>query len=133
LFPDLEELTVHRSSSGRVRQVHVDDSHLVSVGTDGRLTLGLAGGRRLVDELSSPTARVIVGDESAPYIRDGRSAFAKFVRTVDPAIRAKDEVAVVHHDGALLGVGRAELDANAITEFDRGVAVRLRAGVDPEG
>lgn len=133
LFPDFDEIIVHRSSAGRIRQLHLDDSHLVSVGTDGRLTLGLAGGRRLVSELPNPTARVIVGDESAPYIRDGRSAFAKFVRTVDPAIRANDEVAVVHHDGSMLGVGRAELDARSMNEFESGVAVRIRSGVDPEG
>lgn len=133
LFPDFDEITVRRSSSGRIRQLHIEDLHLVSVGTDGRLTLGLAGGRRLLDGLSEPTARVVVGDESAPFIREGRSAFAKFVRAVDPAVRARDEVAVVHHDGTLLGVGRAELDAESMKAFDRGVAVRLRAGVDPEG
>lgn len=133
LFPEFDEVRVRRSSAGRIRQLHVGDSHLVSVGTDGRLTLGLAGGRRLLEGLPDPTARVVVGDESAPFIREGRSAFAKFVRNVDPAIRAKDEVAVAHHDGTLLGVGRAELDARSMNAFDRGVAVSLRAGVDPEG
>lgn len=133
LFPDFDQVTVRRSSSGRIRQLRVADSHLVSVGTDGRLTLGLAGGKRLVHGLPEPKARVIVGDESAPYIRDGRSAFAKFIRSVDPAIRARDEVAVVHKDGSLLGVGRAELDAASMHAFDTGVAVSLRAGVDPEG
>lgn len=133
LFPDFDEVTVRRSSSGRIRQLHTGDTHLVSVGTDGRLTLGLAGGRRLLEGLPEPTVRVVVGDESASFIREGRSAFAKFVRNVDPAIRAKDEVAVVHHTGSLLGVGRAELDAKSMKAFDRGVAVGLRAGVDPEG
>lgn len=132
LFPASDEAEIRRSASGRIRQVHVDDQHLVSVGTDGRLTLGIVGGRRLIRGLNAPKARVVVGDESAPYIRDGRSVFAKFVRTTDRTIRSKDEVAIVHHDGAYLGVGRAELDAASMHRFDRGVAVSVRSGADPE-
>jgi uncharacterized protein with predicted RNA binding PUA domain len=113
--------------------VRTPEGHLVSVGTDGRLTLGVVGGRRLVRGLDEPTARVVVGDESAPYVRDGRSAFAKFVRAVDPAVRARDEVAIVHQEGGLLGVGRAELDATSMEAFDTGVAVSVRAGEVPEG
>lgn len=133
LFPAGDDTEIRRSASGRVRQVRVDTEHLVSVGTDGRLTLGIAGGRRLVVGLEAPQARVVVGDESAPYVRDGRSVFAKFVRRTDTSIRAKDEVAVVHYDGTFLGVGRAELDATSMEAFDRGVAVSVRAGADPEG
>lgn len=133
LFPSGDETEVRRSASGRVRQVRVDDEHLVSVGTDGRLTLGIAGGRRLVRGLDAPNTRVVVGDESAPYVRDGRSVFAKFVRTADRTIRAKDEVAVVRSDGTFLGVGRAEIDAASMCDFERGVAVSVRSGADPEG
>lgn len=133
LFPPGEETEIRRSASGRVRQVRVEGEHLVSVGTDGRLTLGIAGGRRLVQALDEPDCRVVVGDESAPYVRDGRSVFAKFVRGTDRSIRAKDEVAVVHHEGTFLGVGRAELDAASMRSFDRGVAVSVRSGSDPEG
>lgn len=133
LFPSGDDTEIRRSASGRVRQVRVDEKHLVSVGTDGRLTLGTVGGRRIVHELDHPHARVVVGDESAPYVRDGRSVFAKFVRNTDGSIRPKDEVAVVHHDGTFLGVGRAELDATSMQTFDRGVAVSVRSGADPEG
>lgn len=130
LFPEGEDRTVRTSSSGRIRQVLVDGDHVVSVGTDGRFTLGLAGGRRLVATLEPPTARVVVGDESAPYIREGRSVFAKFVQVADPRVRARDEVAIVHEDGALLGVGRAELDAGAMADFTAGVAVSTRTGAE---
>lgn len=133
LFPAGEERSVHTSASGRVRQVRVDGDHLVSVGTDGRLTLGLIAGRRLVTGFEPPRVRVVVGDESAPYVRDGRSVFAKFVQVADPAIRARDEVVVVHEDGTVLGVGRAELDAGSMADFDAGVAVRTRSGAGAEG
>jgi uncharacterized protein with predicted RNA binding PUA domain len=128
LFPATADLEVIRSSSGRVSQVHEGDGRLVTLGTDGRFTLGFAGGRRLADALAPPAGRVVVGDDSEPYVREGRNAFAKFVRDVDPDVRSGDEVLVVHSGGALIGVGRAELPAVAMADFDSGVAVSVREG-----
>lgn len=130
LFPDAESLSLSRSNSGRPRQVRADGRRLVSYGTDGRFTLGLAGGDRLLAALDHPANRVVVGDESAPFVTEGRNAFAKFVRDVDPAVRAGDEVAVVHEDGRLLAVGRAELSADAMVDFETGMAVKVREGRD---
>jgi uncharacterized protein with predicted RNA binding PUA domain len=130
LFPPDEEIEVHRSSSGRPRQLVADEGRLVSYGVDGRFTLGFAGGRRLVAAFDHPRCRVVVGDDSEPFVRDGKNAFAKFVRTADPAIRPGDEVAVVHERGDLLAVGRAELSAEAMADFDSGMAVKVREGSD---
>lgn len=129
LFPDREELTVRRTSSGRIEQVHAADGRLVTWRTDGRFTISVAGGCRLVDTLPAPRNRVTVGDESTPYIRDGRNAFAKFVRSVDPAVRPGDEV-VVMCDDTVIGVGRAELSASAMQAFETGMAVSVRHGAD---
>jgi uncharacterized protein with predicted RNA binding PUA domain len=125
------DLTVTHTSSGRPRQVHADDGRLVTYAVDGRFTLGLAGGRRLHDALAAPAYRVVVGDESEPYVRDGRNAFAKFVTAADEAIRPGDEVLVVHRDGHLLAVGRAELSGDAMADFQSGMAVKVRDGVEP--
>jgi len=143
LFPDDEEPRVRRTSSGRPAQIHVGpgaDGHdadgspggerLVSYEDDGRFRLGLAGGRRLVGALDAPTARVVVGDESEPFVRDGKNAFAKFVRAVGDEVRPGDEVAVVHERGDLLAVGRAELPATAMRDFESGMAVKVRSGVE---
>jgi uncharacterized protein with predicted RNA binding PUA domain len=123
------EVVVQRTSSGRPQQILADGDRVVSYGIDGRFTLGVAGGRRLRATLSPPAARVVVGDDSEPFVREGRNAFAKFVREVDPAVRPGDEVLVEHYDGALLAVGRAELSADAMADFETGVAVKVRNGV----
>jgi uncharacterized protein with predicted RNA binding PUA domain len=117
LFPPetADELTLHRSTGGRPRQV-------------GRFTLGLEGGRRLLAAFDPPAARVVVGSESEPFVRDGKNAFAKFVRTVDPAVRPGDEVAIVRADDTLLAVGRAELSADGMGDFESGAAVSVREG-----
>jgi len=129
LFPTDETFEIRRSTGGRPRQVHTTDARLVSYGVDGRFTLGIAGGRRLLD-LPAPANRVVVGDDSEPFVREGKNTFAKFVSEVDPAIRPGDEVLVVHERGELLAVGRAELSADGMADFDSGMAVKVREGVD---
>ena len=134
LFPpgSADTVTIRWSTGGRPRQVLVATGRLVSFGTDGRFTLGLVGGRRLVHTLSSPTARVIVGEESDRFIRAGRNVFAKFVRTVDPAIRPKDDLVVVRSDDTVLGVGKAKLSAEGMHDFETGMAVSIRDSVGEE-
>ena len=132
LFPADEEFAVSRSKTGRAVQISADDERIVSVGTDGRFTLGLEGGRRLVESLDPPAYRVVIGDESEPFVREGKNVFAKFVQTVDPDVRPGDEVVVVHEAGHVVAVGRAELDAQGIVDFDTGMAVKVREGAPDE-
>lgn len=131
LFPPDESREYKLTSSGRVAQVLADEGRLISLGVDGRFTLGIEGGKRLLSAFDPPTCRVEVGAESEPFVRDGRNAFAKFVTTVDEAIRPGDEVVVVDGDDAPLGVGRAELSAAAMADFETGMAVKVRDGADP--
>jgi uncharacterized protein with predicted RNA binding PUA domain len=127
LFPTDGDFEVKRSSSGRPQQVIAPAGRVVSLGVDGRFTLGLEGGRRL-GALDHPQNRVVVGDDSEPFVREGRNTFAKFVTAADPEIRPGDEVLVVHDRGDLLAVGRAELGADAMLDFDAGMAVKVRDG-----
>ncbi|MFC6716976.1 PUA domain-containing protein [Natrialbaceae archaeon GCM10025810] len=129
LFPPPEPLTVKRTTSGRPQQVLSESGRIVSFGTDGRFTLGIEGGRRLDAALPHPSYRVVVDDESEPFVRDGKNVFAKFVLEAGEEIRPGDEVLVVHERGELLAVGRAELDAGAIADFETGMAVSVREGV----
>jgi uncharacterized protein with predicted RNA binding PUA domain len=129
LFPPDLDLSVTHTSSGRPRQIRATGGRLVTYGTDGRFRLGIAGGRRLQRGLDAPAYRVVVGDESEPFVRDGRNVFAKFVRTVDEAVRPGDEVLVEHADGQLLAVGRAELSGAGMLDFGTGMAVRVRESV----
>ncbi|MHB9288363.1 PUA domain-containing protein [Halobacteriales archaeon Cl-PHB] len=130
LFPAGEELALTHTSSGRPRQVKSADGQrrLVTYGVDGRLRLGPEGGRRLQTELESPAYRVVVGDESEPFVRDGKNVFAKFVDVADEAIRPLDEVLVEHERGDLLAVGRAELSGAGMLDFQSGMAVSVRDG-----
>jgi len=130
LFPPDGSLSVSHTSSGRPRQVKSGEERLATYGTDGRFTLGVAGGRRLAGAFDRPRLRVVVGSESEPYVREGRNAFAKFVQEADPGIRPGDEVMVEHVEGDLLAVGRARLSGAGMSDFETGVAVAVRHGAE---
>ena len=132
LFPPDESLTIKRTTSGRPQQVHAESGRIVSFGTDGRFTLGLEGGRRLDAALPYPAYRVVVDDESEPFVRDEKNVFTKFVLEAGDEIRPGDEVLVVHERGELLAVGTAQLDAGAIRDFETGMAVNVREGAPAE-
>ena len=162
LFPPGEERTIRRSTSGRPQQVLASEGRIVSYGVNGRFTLGLVGGKRVARAFPAPRCRVSVGTESVPFVADGKNAFCKFVREADPEIRPGDEVLVVLGEnaagenesseenrkrddetsgseattvepGTLLAVGRAELGAEAMDDFETGMAVRIRTGIGTLG
>jgi uncharacterized protein with predicted RNA binding PUA domain len=124
LFPDDAEF--RNTRTGRVSQVLYDGGRLATLKTDGRLTLSDAGGERLHEALDAPRARVEFGDESVPYLRDGRNGFAKFVERVDDDVRAGDEVLVTGPGDEFVTTGRAELCAHEMRDFGTGVAVLVR-------
>jgi uncharacterized protein with predicted RNA binding PUA domain len=124
VFPDDAEF--RKTRTGRVSQVLHGGERLATLKTDGRLTLSDEGGRRLHGAFDAPKARVEFGDESVPYLRDGRNGFAKFVERVDDEIRARDEVLVTGPDDEFVTTGRAELCAEEMRDFGTGVAVLVR-------
>jgi uncharacterized protein with predicted RNA binding PUA domain len=48
----------------------------------------------------------------------------------DEGIRAGDEVLVTNQDDILLAIGKATLSGSEISAFKRGIAVKVRQGVD---
>ena len=122
------DIRIERSRTGRARQIHSGEGYIATHTKGGRLSLGIEGGKRLRKSIEFPAYRVMVGEESEVYVREGKNAFAKFVVEVDPSIRPKDEVMVVGENDCLLAVGRAKMSADAMLDFNRGVAVKVRDG-----
>ena len=127
LFPG--ECTFQLSSTGRIRQVKLDGERIATVrAQDGRLTLGIAGAARLVPVLAPPAYRVVVQEDVAEFVADGKNAMAKHVVAADAGIRAGDEVLVVTGDDMLIATGAALLSGHEMLAFNYGVAVKVRQG-----
>jgi conserved protein with predicted RNA binding PUA domain len=131
LFP--EECEFLFSTTGRVRQIMLEEQRLATVrAQDGRLTLGIPGGNRLMQTLKSPAYRVTIRDDVTEFIAKGKNAFAKHVVSADAGIRTGDEVLVVTGTDELLATGAAMLSGVEMLAFNYGVAVKVRQGRDSE-
>jgi uncharacterized protein with predicted RNA binding PUA domain len=129
LFPD--SCTLLLSSTGRVRQIIDGNVRIATVKADsGWLTLSIEGAKRLHSFFPPPRLRVTVMDEVSEFIAAGKSVFAKHVVDVDEDIRAGEEVLVVDTSDRLLATGKCLLSAFEMLEMDRGVAVKVRQGVE---
>jgi uncharacterized protein with predicted RNA binding PUA domain len=127
LFPD--ECTFTRSTTGRIRQIHLQGVRLATIrAQDGRLTLSIEGARRLRDTLPFPAYRVTIQEDVAEFPRRGKNVFARHVIAADREIRSGDEVLVVSGEDDLLATGAAVLSGDEMLHFKYGVAVKVRQG-----
>jgi uncharacterized protein with predicted RNA binding PUA domain len=131
LFP--EGCTFIHSTTGRVRQVLWQGTRLATVrASDGRLTLGIEGARRLMAALPAPGYRVTIRDDVAEFVAKGKNAFAKHITAADPQIRAGDDVLVVAGDDRLVACGAAAVSGPEMLAFNYGVAVKVRQGSEKD-
>ncbi len=129
LFPD--DVTFRLSKTKRVRQVFKDDEHIATVrAKDGMLTLGMEGARALHDYFPAPARRVVICEDAVPFVAKGKTTFAKHVLSLDPELRAGDEVVVVSGSDELLATGQLLFSPGEVAYLDRGAAVDVRRGRD---
>jgi uncharacterized protein with predicted RNA binding PUA domain len=127
LFPEGCDFILSRT--GRIRQITLKGKRLATVrAADGRLTLGIEGAQRLLAGLPAPAYRVVMNDDVAEFVGQGKNAFARHVTGADPSIRAGDEVIVVSSGDNLLATGEAILSGKEMLVFKYGVAVKVRQG-----
>jgi uncharacterized protein with predicted RNA binding PUA domain len=127
LFP--ESVSVAFSCrTGRIRYVFLKGERLATMKpTDGLFSLSLSGAERIAVHTRCV---VVVRDDVAKFIADGGDVFAAHVVSVDDDVRARDEVIVIDRAGRVLAVGRAVLSGGEMKAFKRGVAVKIRRGVE---
>ena len=117
-------------SSGRIRRVSLNSKILATVRAhDGMIVLTIEGGQRLHQLLPFPKRRVVVNQEVAGFIAEGRSVFAKHVTSVDSELRAGDEIMIVDEQDKLLAVGKAHLSPQEMLDLSRGIAVKTRHAI----
>jgi len=125
LAPDLRGERSPRS--GRLRAMVRGGHTMFHFGTDGVVRPTFRGGQELHRVLSPGRLRVVVRDDAVPFVREGRSLFARFVGGADPALLPDSSVLLVDRADAFLAVGRLLLAPHEIVQLSRGVAARVTA------
>ena len=130
LFPDNVKIT-YSKKTGRLRHFYLEGTVIATLKpTDGFLSLTLAGAKRLAEALHPPRFRVVVREDVVKFIAEGKDVFAKHVADADSLLRAGEEVIVTSPKGEVVAVGKALLTGKEMLGFKRGVAVKVRKGVD---
>lgn len=130
LFPVDVNIT-YSKRTGRIRHVYFKGELLATLRpTDGLFSLNVEGAKRLLKIAPKPKLRVVIQEEVSPFIRKGGNVFAKHVLEADYELLPKDEVIIVDNDDNILAIGKAVLNGQEMLSFKRGVAVKVRRGVE---
>jgi 7-cyano-7-deazaguanine tRNA-ribosyltransferase len=121
---------VKSKNTDKIRNVHVDGRHILSMrAEDGMFTLKIDGAQLLRRFFKYPKLRVTVKEDAVPFIKEGKSVFAKFVVDCDPNLRPFDECLIVDEKDNLLAVGRTLLNRDEMISFEYGMAVKTREAI----
>jgi 7-cyano-7-deazaguanine tRNA-ribosyltransferase len=91
--------------------------------------LKLDGAKLLHKFFKYPNLRVVVENDAVPFVKNGKSVFAKFVKDCDPNLRPYDECLIVDENDKLLAIGRCILNRMEMLSFNYGMAVKTRENI----
>ena len=127
----LDDTAYSLSKTRRLRYLYSGKERIATVrASDNLLTLSMLGARRLHALFQRPHLRVVASDDAAPFVAKGGNLFAKHVVSVDPEIRAGEEVLVVDSQDRLLATGTSVLAPEEMLQIKRGLAVSARKAAE---
>jgi 7-cyano-7-deazaguanine tRNA-ribosyltransferase len=117
--------------TGRVRHIYDHDRLIATLRPkDGYLALTTHAANTILSKVEHPPNLVVVQTEVSDPIKAGGDVFAKHIVCADRDLKVGEEVIVTDEEGLLIGVGAATLSGREMCAFKRGVAVKLRKGLD---
>ena len=114
----------------RIRHVYHNNELFGTFRPDATIALTIYAAQILSKHKSFSNNCITINDEVKEFVEEGRSVFAKHVVLAGESIRPNSEVAVLDSKGKVIAVGRAILPAALMTSIKRGVAVKVRKGVE---
>jgi predicted RNA-binding protein (TIGR00451 family) len=123
---------VHSRKTGRIRQLEEVGSGkvLFTFRPNGSIAPTLLGAKLLLSGARNFRAAwiITVMDGVSEIVSQGKTVFCKHVVRCEYALRANDDVVILNEKKELLAVGRAVINGQAMKEFKRGQAVKVREG-----
>jgi uncharacterized protein with predicted RNA binding PUA domain len=116
--------------TGRIKNFSLDGRLLATLRTDGGLALTIEGARHFVENSTRFRQNCVVpSEEAVPFVSEGRSLFCRHVQWCGQNVCAGSDVAVLDGNG-VIAVGIAVLGSSLMNRYSRGVAVKVREGVN---
>ncbi len=123
---------VKSKNTGMIRNIYLNDQHILSMRNDGLFTLKLYGGKILHRKFNYPKLRTVVTKESEEFNLKGKNVFARFIVDMDPDLRPFDETIIVNESDQFIGVGRTLFTRDEALKIKKGMVVELREFVKRE-
>lgn len=123
-LPKDVEITFSRKT-GRIRTVSHKGKLLCTLRIDGGLAISPYFAQILMKSKSFQDNCVEITKDAAPFVMEGRSVFCKHVVWCGKKVRISADTPVLFKN-KVIAVGKAVLSSEMISDFDRGVAIKIR-------
>jgi uncharacterized protein with predicted RNA binding PUA domain len=118
------EITFSRKN-GRIRTVSNKGKLLCTLRIDGGLAISPYFAQLLLKSKKFKENCIEINQDAAPFVEEGKSVFCKHVVWCGKNIRIASDTPVLFND-KVIAVGKAVLSSKMISDFDIGVAIKIR-------
>ncbi len=123
-LPKDVEMTFSRKT-GRIRTVSHKGKLLCTLRIDGSLAISTHFAQMLLKNKKFKENCIEVNSDAAPFVEQGRSVFCKHVVLCGKNVRISADTPILFKN-QVIAVGKAILSAEMISDFNRGVAIKVR-------
>jgi uncharacterized protein with predicted RNA binding PUA domain len=123
-LPKNIEMTFSRKT-GRIRTVTHQGKLLCTLRIDGGLAITPHFAQILLKSKKFRENCLEINQDAAPFVKEGKSVFCKHVVWCGKNIRIASDTPILYKD-QVIAVGKAILSSEMISDFNRGMAIRVR-------
>ena len=111
--------------TGRIRTVSHKGKILCTLRINGSLAISIDFAQTLLQSKTFRENCIEINKDAAPFVMEGRSVFCKHVVWCGKNVRVGADTPILF-ENQIIAVGKAILSSEMISDFKRGVAVKVR-------
>ena len=111
--------------TGRIRTVSHKGNILCTLRINGSLAISIDFAQTLLQSKTFRENCIEINKDAAPFVMEGRSVFCKHVVWCGKNVRIAADTPILF-ENKIIAVGKAILSSEMISDFNRGVAIKVR-------
>jgi uncharacterized protein with predicted RNA binding PUA domain len=111
--------------TGRIRTVSHKGKILCTLRINGSLAISIDFAQILLQSKTFRENCIEINKDAAPFVMEGRSVFCKHVVWCGKNVRVAADTPILF-ENKIIAVGKAILSSEMISDFNRGVAIKVR-------
>ena len=111
--------------TGRIRTVSHKGNILCTLRINGSLAISIDFAQTLLQSKTFRENCIEINKDAAPFVMEGRSVFCKHVVWCGKNVRIAADTPILF-ENKIIAVGKAVLSSEMISDFNRGVAIKVR-------